>query len=73
MAHEATTTPLMADYLSRDQLAKELRISVRTLNKWAVLRCGPPKVRIGSRCFYRRDAVRAWIEAGAARGAREAA
>lgn len=56
-------SPLLAGYMTRDELAQELRVTTRTLDKWAVLRKGPPKVQIGARCYYRRRDVLAWLDA----------
>lgn len=70
----STTTPaLLADYATREQLAEELKVTTRTLDKWEWLRCGPRKVKIGARCYYKRADVAAWIEAGGPRGAKDAA
>ena len=60
-----TATPaLLADYVTREQLAEELKVTTRTLDKWQWLRCGPRKVKIGARVYYKRADVTAWIEAG---------
>ncbi|WP_201312900.1 helix-turn-helix domain-containing protein [Dyella sp. EPa41] len=57
------SVPVLADYVSREELAKELKVTTRTLDKWAWLRNGPVKIKIGSRCYYHRADVNAWIEA----------
>ena len=36
-------TTLLSDYITRDQLAEELKVTKRTLDKWAFLRSGPKK------------------------------
>ncbi len=53
---------LLSDYITRDQLAQELRVTTRTLDKWAHLRTGPKKIKVGSRCFYRRSDILAWLD-----------
>ncbi len=55
--------PLLADYLSRQQLADELRVDLRTLNRWRWQRKGPPATRIAGRVLFKRSDVQAWIEA----------
>lgn len=48
--------------LTRDDLAKQLGVTTRTLLRWEVLRIGPPPVRIGRRTYYAVDSVAAWIK-----------
>lgn len=56
---------LLSDYITREQLAKELNLTPRTLDKWAWQRRGPAKVKIGNRCYYKRSAVAEWLESQA--------
>jgi hypothetical protein len=53
---------ILLDYITREQLAVELKVTTRTLDKWAYLRKGPRKIKIGARCYYNRNAVLAWLE-----------
>jgi predicted DNA-binding transcriptional regulator AlpA len=55
-------TNLLTDYINREELADELKVTKRTLDKWAYLRKGPRKIKIGARCYYSRKAVLAWLE-----------
>jgi len=57
------TPTILADYITREQLAKELKVTTRTLDKWAWLRSGPKKIKIGARCYYKRQDVLAWLDA----------
>lgn len=61
-AQNVPSTGLLADYLSRDALARELNITVRTLARWHWQRIGPPSVMLGGRRLYRRADVARWIE-----------
>lgn len=61
-ATAADVEPLLSDYIDRAQLAKELHVTTRTLDKWAWLRKGPRKIKIGGRCYYHRQDVRDWLE-----------
>jgi excisionase family DNA binding protein len=54
-------TPLLSEYSSPAELASELRISQRTLDRWVSIGEGPPRVTIGRKVLYRRDAVAAWM------------
>ena len=58
----------LSQYVTREQLASELGVTTRTLDKWAWLRKGPPKVKIGSRCYYSRKGVEKWLESMEADG-----
>lgn len=53
--------PLLDDFLSRDQLAKELGKSRCSVTRWERLGVGPPIVRIGGTPLYRRSTVEAWL------------
>jgi len=49
--------------LNQQQLAEDLNVSPRTLEKWRVEGYGPRWVRVGSLCRYRPADVQAWLEA----------
>ena len=60
------TTPhngesVLAEYISRDELAEELDRCPRTLDRWDSLKIGPPRTIIGRRVLYRRQAVAEWL------------
>jgi predicted DNA-binding transcriptional regulator AlpA len=48
--------------LRREDLAKQLGVSPRTIDRWHALRQGPPRVCIGRTILYRIDAVRQWLQ-----------
>ena len=56
-------TPILAEFLTPDELASELRISPRTLARWAAIGETPPATLVGRQRLYRRGAVRVWLEA----------
>ena len=62
---EAAFEPLnlLADWISREQLASELGLTSDTLARWEARRVGPPCTRIGRKALYRRAAVQDWIRA----------
>jgi transcriptional regulator with XRE-family HTH domain len=62
---EAAVEPpgLLADWISREQLARELGLTSDTLARWEARRQGPPCTRIGRKSLYRRVAVQDWIRA----------
>ena len=54
---------LLADWISREQLACALDLTTDTLSRWEARRQGPPCTRIGRKTFYRRAAIQEWIRA----------
>lgn len=57
----ASSTPVLEGYLRREELAKELRVSPRTIDRWQTMRMGPPRVHIGRTILYSADSVREWL------------
>lgn len=54
---------LLEDYLTREELARELGIAVRTLARYDALGKGPPRLRLGGHVLYHREQARAWLRA----------
>jgi hypothetical protein len=54
-------TGLLTGWLDRTDLARELTLSVDTLQRWETRRFGPPCVRVGRKVLYRMEAVREWL------------
>ena len=52
---------LLDGYVNREQLAKELGKTLRTIDRWERRRIGPPRVVIGRMILYRKEAVREWL------------
>ena len=53
--------PLLSDYLSDTELAAELAVSKRTIERWRRFGKGPPRTKIGKKNLTRRGSVRAWL------------
>ena len=62
-------TGLLVGWLNRTDLARELTLSVDTLQRWETRRMGPPCVRVGRKVLYRMEAVRDWLREQEARKA----
>jgi hypothetical protein len=60
---------LLTGWLNRTDLARELTLSVDTLQRWETRRMGPPCVRVGRKVLYRMEAVRDWLREQEARKA----
>ena len=56
----STTSPL-DEYVSREELARQLGKSVRTLDRWETMRTGPPRTKIGRSVLYRKEALSEWL------------
>ena len=54
---------VLSDYLTRDELARQLGKTSRTLERWERQRVGPAITRIGNRVLYHIDDVKAWLRA----------
>ena len=62
MAQEANGG-VLTDYLTPAELAGELGISGRTLERWNRLGECPPRTRLGKKVLYKRESVQAWLVA----------
>ena len=60
---------LLIGWLNRTDLARDLNLSVETLQHWETRRVGPPCVRVGRKVLYRMEAVRDWLREQEARKA----
>lgn len=52
---------VLSEYITSNQLAAELGISLETLRRWESKRIGPPRVKIGSTILFRIGAVQEWL------------
>ena len=57
----AGDSALLNGWIVRADLARELTLSVDTLQRWETRRMGPPCVRVGRKVLYRMEAVRDWL------------
>ena len=48
-------------YLTSDEVSLWLRVSRRTLHRWARLQKGPPSIKVGRSIYYRRTSVELWL------------
>ena len=55
--------PILSEFLTKEELAAELRRNPRTLDRWEVLGVGPPRTRVGRQVLYRRASVERWLAA----------
>jgi hypothetical protein len=53
---------LLGEYLLPSELAAELKICTKTLDRWRVFGEGPPITKIGRRVYYSRAGVIAWLQ-----------
>jgi len=61
MTTETQQTAGLFGLLTPEQLAKQLNVTTRTLQRWELQRTGPIRVVIGRQVFYRVTTVEAWL------------
>lgn len=55
------TSGILADYLDRETLARQLGCSERTIARYEEAADGLPSLMVGGRKFYRIAAVQTWL------------
>jgi Helix-turn-helix domain len=55
--------PILAEFMTVEELAAELGRNKRTLDRWDALGIGPPRTRMGRTLLYRRSSVQKWLAA----------
>ena len=53
--------PLLDDYYTDPELAREMGVKPRTTKSWRDNRTGPPVTYIAGKPHYRKEAVRQWL------------
>lgn len=53
--------PLLDDYYTDPELAREMKVKTRTTKAWRDQRKGPPVTYIAGKPHYRKEAVRQWL------------
>lgn len=53
---------VLAGYVPREELARQLGCSTRTLDRWHNQRTGPPRTVVGRLVLYRIEAVLQWLQ-----------
>jgi hypothetical protein len=61
LSDSAPSPSVLEAYISETDLARQLKRSVRTLQRLAARQSGPPRIKIGRLIFYRIESVRAWL------------
>jgi predicted site-specific integrase-resolvase len=54
---------ILNEYWPPDELAAELNVCTKTLDRWRVEGKGPPITKIGRRTFYSKTSVASWLRA----------
>jgi predicted DNA-binding transcriptional regulator AlpA len=54
-------SPRLDDIMDRQALAAFLGVSDRTVDRWHLLRTGPPRIKVGNKVLYRASAVLDWL------------
>ena len=53
--------PLLDEYYTDPELAREMKVKTRTTKAWRDQRTGPPVTYIAGKPHYRKEAVRQWL------------
>jgi hypothetical protein len=53
---------LLRDYFSKAGLAKALKVTERTVDRWRKQRTGPPVTLRGRTPLYKKESARAWLQ-----------
>lgn len=61
---------LLAGYLTAEQCAAQLHVSVRTLYRWIANGVGPARVKVGWAVYFRPASVEQWLLAREQQGRR---
>ena len=54
---------LLDDYLTDTELAFEIKVSPRTIQRWRRLGEAPPRTKVGKKNLTRRGGAREWLRA----------
>jgi hypothetical protein len=57
----SSSEPILSEFLTKEELAAELRRNARTLDRWDALGMGPPRTHVGRKVLYRRASVHKWL------------
>jgi predicted DNA-binding transcriptional regulator AlpA len=58
-----TLNALLSLFFTQPELARELGVTRKTLDRWAAQNKGPAQTRLGRRIVYRKESVTAWLRA----------
>ena len=64
-------TGILDDYLPQDELAKQLDVHPRTVERWRRLGIGPPVTWKGREPIYNLESIRTWLRSREQRMPRE--
>ena len=57
------TIEVLDGYIPKKDLARQLDVTERTLDRWSALRTGPVRTTVGQSIWYHVDDVKAWLKA----------
>lgn len=58
---ELPSPQILSGYLEEAEVARQLRITVRTLERWRRARTSPPFIMLGHRPIYKITSLEKWI------------
>jgi hypothetical protein len=63
LLHKPLASLVLEGFYRREELAQQLGVSIRTIDRWEALRIGPPRVCVGKTILYSLRSVREWLVA----------
>ena len=57
-----TANSPLSEYMTRDELARDLKRHPRTIKRWHLQRKGQPYIKIANAILYKRSDVATWLE-----------
>ncbi len=58
---EPSARLVLEGFISREQLAQQFGLSLRTIDRWEALHKGPPRLCVGRTVLYNVESVREWL------------
>ena len=55
--------PILAGFATQPQIAGEMGITPRTLQRWELMGDAPPSVKLGLHRYYNRERAKMWLAA----------
>ena len=51
-----------SEFWTKAEFAEVARVTERTVDRWHETRTGPPRLKVGKTCYYRKALVRDWLD-----------
>jgi DNA-binding transcriptional regulator YiaG len=62
VTNTATTIEILADYISEDELCRQLNVTTRTAREWRRRHVGPPYLTVARQILHPVPGVKDWLK-----------